>query len=51
VALGTLLQRMKLTLSDHSARRSRGTAAEPMIVPAASRAAAGGSGAIQPLSA
>ncbi|WP_224004714.1 MarR family winged helix-turn-helix transcriptional regulator [Cupriavidus pinatubonensis] len=29
VALGTLLQRMKLTLSDHSERRSRSTTNEP----------------------
>lgn len=52
VALGTLLQRMKLTLSDHSARRSRGTASEPMTVPTpAGRAAAGSTGAMQSLSA
>jgi hypothetical protein len=45
VALGTLLQRMKLTLSDHSARRSRSAAAEPVAVPpAASRAGAAGTG-------
>lgn len=52
VALGTLLQRMKLTLSDHSARRSRGTAAEPIAVPSAAvRAAAVNAPAMQSVSA
>ena len=52
VALGTLLQRMKLTLSDHSARRSRGTAAEPITVPsAAARVTAVGAPAMQSVSA
>ncbi|CAG9172648.1 hypothetical protein LMG23992_02289 [Cupriavidus laharis] len=50
VALGTLLQRMKLTLSDHTARRSRRPATEPVAVPAgASHAAPAGTGATQPL--
>ncbi|WER44583.1 MarR family transcriptional regulator [Cupriavidus sp. WKF15] len=52
VALGALLQRMKLTLSDHSARRSRNPANEPVTLhTAAGRVGAGGTGAAQPMSA
>ncbi len=50
VALGTLLQRMKLTLSDHSARRSRGAASEPVMVPpAAGHVATSNAGTMQSL--